>query len=211
MEQLQSMLRQYNLNHIDDLNIAPWTKEYTKDLFPKHWTLVYNIMDHIPRNKHVIEIGCGTADIVAILCYLGFKNIKAYEQNLTIANLANKKIKELFHRSNIITNSFYPDGNQGKPDILIMVNCAYPYKTSNKAEYMELIMKYYKEAYCPYLFLLEVIDDSYTLEDSEFPYHIRLNKNDITSMFPKSNITSYKTYTYPKNKRSKTLYKIENI
>ena len=59
------------------------------------------------------------------------------------------------------------------------------------------------------LVILEVIDASYTCEDLDFPVCIRLNPQDVESMFPMSKISSYLTYKYPKNKRTKRLYVIE--
>ena len=57
--------------------------------------------------------------------------------------------------------------------------------------------------------VLQVIDASYTCEDLDFPVCIRLNPQDVESMFPMSKISSYLTYKYPKNKRTKRLYVIE--
>ena len=50
----------------------------------------------------------------------------------------------------------------------------------------------------PKLVILEVIDASYTCEDLDFPVCIRLNPQDVESMFPMSKISSYLTYKYPK-------------
>ena len=46
-------------------------------------------------------------------------------------------------------------------------------------------------------------------DNAQFPKHIRLSKEDVESMFPGYKISSWETYKYPINKKSKTLYLIE--
>lgn len=94
-------------------------------------------------------------------------------------------------------------------DILIMVNCAYADGCTTKEEYLSRLVSFYNKAGKPKLVILEVIDASYTCEDLDFPVCIRLNPQDVESMFPMSKISSYLTYKYPKNKRTKRLYVIE--
>lgn len=94
-------------------------------------------------------------------------------------------------------------------DILILVNCAYAYHTNDKSEYLDSLRSFYKSAGNPQYFILEVIDDSYTIDDDEFPLHIRLNSDDIRNSYPECSIKSWITYKYPENKKSKTLYLIE--
>lgn len=56
---------------------------------------------------------------------------------------------------------------------------------------------------------MEVIDNSYTIEDEVFPKNLRLSHMDVEEMFPNCQIQSWQTYKYPQNKKSKTLYLIE--
>lgn len=68
---------------------------------------------------------------------------------------------------------------------------------------------YYKHAGNPQYFIMEVIDNSYTIEDEVFPKYLRLSHIDVEEMFPNCQIQSWQTYKYPQNKKSKTLYLIE--
>ena len=75
---------------------------------------------------------------------------------------------------------------------------------------MRRLSAYYTLASEPEYYILEVIDSEYTQPNECFPEQIRLSENDIRTMFPNKNIKSWKTYEYPKNKKSKTLYLIQN-
>jgi protein-L-isoaspartate(D-aspartate) O-methyltransferase len=61
----------------------------------------------------------------------------------------------------------------------------------------------------PKYYLLEVIDDSYKNEDPTFPFAIRVNRKDIEKIFPLSKISSWETYKFPVNEKTKKLYLIE--
>ena len=223
MERLQSLLKTYNQSHSEDNLLAPWNQQYCQDVFPKYWETTYAILQSLNKNSRVIEIGCGLGAITSILCYLGYRNITSFEKvcylgyrNITsfekdslLADKAKQRIKDLFNRDNIIFTSEYPNGNAYSCDILILVNCAYAYQTNNKSEYLDSLRSFYESAGNPQYFILEVIDDSYTIDDDEFPLHIRLNSTDIRDSFPKCAIKSWITYKYPENKKSKTLYLIE--
>lgn len=208
MEQLQSLLRTYNLSHKEELIFAPWSKQYCENTFPKYWKIVYSLLKGLNRNSHIIEIGCGLGDVTAILCYLKFVHIKSFEKDDSICSLAQKRMYEMFRRENIIRNEEFPNGRQYSADVLILVNCAYGNLARNKQEYLELMRKYYVSAGCPKYYLMEVIDASYTKKDDKFPQYIRLSSDDIVKLFPDSDIISWETYKYPVNKKSKTLYLI---
>ena len=60
----------YNLQHIDDLIVSPWSKQYCRTPFPLYWKKVYDIMEKIDRKLKVFEIGCGQGDVTTIFCYL---------------------------------------------------------------------------------------------------------------------------------------------
>jgi len=209
MERLQSLLRQYNLSHREDLSIAPWSKQYCEDTFPKYWEIVFSILQPMDRNCRVLEIGCGLGDITAILCYLGFKNVVSFEKNEKICKAAQRRMAEMFASKDIIQNDNYPNNKQYRVDILILVNCAYANLAETKQEFEDLMQEYYVCAGNPQYFLMEVIDSSYVVEDLEFPRHIRLGYEDVKKLFPAHKITSWVTYKYPINRKSKTLYLIE--
>lgn len=210
MEQLQSLLKQYNLLHKEYLETAPWSKQYSEDeSFPKYWGRVYSILQPLDKNYNVLEIGCGFGDVTAILCYLGFKRIVAFEQDKNICLAAHKKIAKLFGRQDVVKNEKYPNGKQYVADVLILVNCSYAEKTKTKQEYLDLMKQYYVCAGKPKVFLMEVIDAAYTQDDNEFPKHIRLSSDDVKELFYGCKISSWDTYKYPVNRKSKTLYLIE--
>lgn len=209
MERLQSLLRQYNLLHKEDFAIAPWSKQYREETFPKYWEIVYSILQLLDKNSKVLEIGCGLGDITAILCYLGFKHVVSFEKDKHICSAAQKRISEMFDRNDVIQNENYSNNKQYTVDILILVNCAYADMAKTKQEYLDLMQEYYVRAGIPRYFLMEVIDSSYTQEDDEFPEYIRLSCNDVKKLFLDCKISYWETYKYPTNRKSKTLYLIE--
>lgn len=120
-----------------------------------------------------------------------------------------RRLDDLFNRGNIVNNQDYPGAVFYDSDLLLMVNCAYADLADSKDEYMALLLDYYNQAGKPQYFIMEVIDSSYTRDNAQFPKHIRLSKEDVESMFPEYKILSWETYKYPINKKSKTLYLIE--
>lgn len=210
MEKLQSLLIKYNQSHNNDFEVAPWSHQYSELPFPKYWEIVYNIIQPKGKEKSIIEIGCGLGDVTAIFCYLGFKKILSFEKNEEIAKKAKRRMREMFNRDEIIQNSEFPKGGTYSSDILVLVNCAYADLADSKKAYLELMMKYYLAAGKPQYFIMEVIDASYTEENTEFPKYIRMSYEDVVSLFPDSEITSWETYKYPINKKSKTLYLIKS-
>lgn len=209
MEQLQSLLRQYNLSHKEDFVLAPWSKQYVEETFPKYWEILYSILQPFDKSCKILEIGCGLGDITAILCYLGFKHIVSFEKDERISRAAQRRIAEMFNRNDVVLNENYPNNKQYAADILILVNCAYADMANTKQEYFDLMRKYYACAGSPKYFIMEVIDSSYTQKDDEFPEYIRMNSNDVKGLFDSCKIRSWQTYKYPANRKSKTLYLIE--
>lgn len=208
MERLHDMLVNYNSTSIPICSRNKWSKQFLEPVFPKYWEAVYEILKMQNRNKRIIEIGCGQGDITSIACYLDFKHVIAYERDYLMGSVAQKKILSLFGKTNIIRHEQFPQCKE-HADILILVNCVYPDEATTKDEYQDKIMFFYNYAGRPSLFILEVIDSSYTNEDNDFPAFIRLNTDDIIAMFPNAIISSCETYSYPQNKKSKRLYIIE--
>ena len=85
-------------------------------------------------------------------------------------------------------------------------NSYFAYYDLGKEEYLRKLQGFYDIAGTPALFILEVIDSSYTIEDENFPCQIRLDSKDIERLFPNADIGSWETYRYPQNKRTKRLY-----
>lgn len=102
MEELQSLLRYYNLNHLDDMEVAPWSKQYCEDEFPRYWQAVYSILEKLDRKLRIIEIGCGLGDVTTIPCYLGFDKVISFEKNPEICERTVRRLDDLFNRGNIV-------------------------------------------------------------------------------------------------------------
>lgn len=102
MEKLEKLLMDYNLQHIDDLIVSPWSKQYCRTPFPLYWQKVYDIMEKIDRKLKVFEIGCGQGDVTTIFCYLGFHSVCSFEKVPQLAENAKRRIENLFDRKDII-------------------------------------------------------------------------------------------------------------
>lgn len=211
MEELQSLLRNYNLNHLDDMEVAPWSMQYCEVEFPRYWQVVYSILEKLDRKLRIIEIGCGLGDVTTIPCYLGFNKVISFEKNPEIYKRTVRRLDDLFNRGDVVYNQDYPGAAFYESDLLLMVNCAYANLADSKDEYLALMLDYYNHAGKPRYFIMEVIDSSYTQDNAQFPRHIRLSKEDVESMFPGYKISAWETYKYPINKKSKTLYWIEKV
>jgi len=209
MERLQSLLRSYNLSHAAMLQSYPWTRQFCGTPFPEYWRQVFSIAANLPRKISVIEIGSGFGYVTSIFAYLGFDRIIGFEQQPEVAAAANQMLNDLFGKGDVVKPQKY-ENRQMNADVMVLVNCAYADNCTTKEEYMQHLLDFYKQAGCPHSAILEVIDSEYTLPDIDFPEYIRLSEEDICSMFPAARIQSWKTYRFPENKKSKTLYWIEN-
>lgn len=211
MDELEALLRCYNLVHFEDLKISPWSKQYCRSPFPRYWYILYQIMSEFDTEKKIIEIGCGQGDVTTIFCHLGFKNVVSFERVPELATSAKRRIRDLFNRSDVVLQEEFPTKELIDCDVLILVNCVYKDLAKSKVGYKQLIKNYYKAAGNPRYFIMEVVDTSYTMYDEEFPEYIRLSKEEVKDMFPGFHIQSWATYTYPQNSKSKTLYLLEKI
>lgn len=208
MEELEELFKQYNIAHLADIELAPWSEQYCETPFPKYWQITYQIMSNISPNKRVIEIGCGQGDVTTIFCHLGFTKVTSYEKDPLLVINAKRRLKDLFGREDVISQGEYPVRCHTECDVLVLVNCVYDELVNTKVGYKNLLKDYYKHAGCPQYFIIEVIDSSYIIEDKVFPEHLRLSRKDVVEMFPNCLIQSWQTYIYPQNKKSKTLYLI---
>jgi hypothetical protein len=207
MEQFYKLLREYNKNfakpHFD---LPEWFFQYTESNPPLYWKTIYQVLNDKNKNYSVVEIGAGFGDITALLNFMGYKNIVSYERDSRLCNNIKDKIISLFGYRPKVINAAYPEKLNYTPDILLQVNCIYIDGIKNKEEFVKQIRTCYETNGVPKLYILEVIDDSYKADNDIFPKYIRLNRLDIRQLFPMCEITEYKTYIYPKNKVSKTLY-----
>lgn len=209
MDKLQELLTDYNRKLIKEESRNSWSNQYCESSFPKYWYEVFKASESLDKNLRVLEVGTGQGDITSIFCYLGFKDIISFERDEETANIADVKLKHLFSVDSIVRHESFPSSGQFNSDILVLVNCVYADKIHSKEEYKEQIMKIYSSAGYPGIFLFEVIDSEYVIPDEIFPYYVRLSKDDILEMFPSSDISGIRTYQYPENKKTKTLYVIK--
>ena len=96
MEELQSLLRNYNLSHLDDMEVAPWSKQYCANEFPRYWQVVYSILEKLDRKLRIIEIGCGLGDVTTIPCYLASTKSYRLRRILKIYKRAVRRLDDLF-------------------------------------------------------------------------------------------------------------------
>ncbi len=186
-----------------------WAIPFAKMPFPRYWRVVYSIATKLPRFTRVVEIGAGFGFITSIFKHLGY-SVVGYERNKRICAIANRMLDYLFPGGScIIPATFH--SQLVNSEVLVLVNCVYWDKCCNKAEYMKTLEGYYVNTGFPKYYLLEVIDATYQCHDDVFPNFVRLSREDIVDMFPHTQISSWETYRYPNNAKSKTLYLIERL
>lgn len=208
MERLQTLLKDYIKNNNTDFNKHEWTKSFEIKPYPVYWQSVYAIAKSLPKSLSVLEIGAGFGFVTSIFKYLEFENIESFEQDAYLCNVGNKMLSQLFQCDDCIKPLKF-NLQEVPADILVLVNCSYADGCENKEEYKCRLLSYYNKANKPNYYILEVIDSSYQEYDENFPCHVRLSSEDIIQMFPDFKISSWPTYIYPQNKKSKTLYLIE--
>lgn len=209
MERFYQLLKQYNIKFSDGrFDLPEWFFQYTDNSPPIYWSMVYQNLKNVDRNKTIVEIGAGYGDVTALLYFMGFRKIICFEVNSSIIEYVKYKIKTLFNSEVNIRNERYPVKLEFTPDILIQVNCVYSDLIRRKVDYLKQIRINYVINGLPEMFIFECIDDSYDQENDVFPQFIRLSKDEVSNLFPQCSIESFSTYKYPINKVSKTLYRI---
>lgn len=209
MEQFYRLLKEYNIGlKKSESDLPEWFFQYTEDVPPLYWETVYKILKDEDRNLTIAEIGAGYGDITALMYFMGFRKIVSFESENHLCKLIDDKIWDLFSLIANTINKTYPYKLDYQPDILIQVNCVYSDNVTKKVDYLNQIRMNYQINGFPKIFIYEAIDESYQEENEIFPDFLRLNKDDVKQLFPKYQIQSFTTYQFPKNKVSKTLYKI---
>lgn len=209
MEHFYQLLKEYNIGlKKRESDLPEWFFQYTEDVPPLYWKAVYEILKDEDKNFSIAEIGAGYGDITALLYFMGFRKIVSFESKNHLCKRIDDKIFELFRLKANTINKTYPYKLDYQPDILIQVNCVYSENVKNKEDYLKQIRMNYQINGIPKIFIYEAIDDSYQEENEIFPKFLRLNKADLKQLFPRCQIQSFATYRFPKNKVSKTLYKL---
>jgi protein-L-isoaspartate(D-aspartate) O-methyltransferase len=209
MENFYQLLKEYNIRFANDhSDISKWFYQYTEDTPPLYWRTVYDILHNQNTDFSITEIGAGYGDVTALLYYMGYRNIISFEMDKICCKYLKEKVWYLFGIEPKIINAQYPQKTEITPDILIQVNCVYAENLKSRQEYISQIKNFYETNGAPKMYLIEVIDGEYKEVNEIYPDYIRLNKSDVTFIFPYCKIQSYKTYQFPQNKTSKTLYSI---
>lgn len=209
MEELLSLLRTYYNDNPDELILSPWSFGYSNGDIPPHWKITYDLLSEFSRDSRIIEVGCGVGDITVIPCSLGFSSIVSYERSTELANAATRKINILFNRTDVVKKSSFPEGNVCQCDVLLVVNCVYTDNVKSHMDYLNNLRLLYTSAGSPTKYILEVIDSSYSVPDPEFPEYIRVSEAEVRNLFPSCKISSFVSYQYPTNRRTKKIYLIE--
>lgn len=207
MEEFYSLLREYN-RKLDQSGLPAWTKIYTEEHPPIYWSELSKILQELPRENSILEIGSGMGDVLALVKHLGFRSVKGIEKDEKLARIANAKYLHFFEENEIIENDVYPNYSIDS-DILIMVNCVYADGIKNKSEYLSHIKNYFDISFARY-FILEVIDSSFKGNSEVFPEFVRIDRQDLEDTFGNNIILSRTTYEYPRNTSTKRIYLIKN-
>lgn len=209
MEELLSLLRTYYNDNPDELILSPWSLGYSNGDIPPHWRITYELLSKFSRDSRIIEVGCGVGDITVIPCSLEFSSIVSYERSTELADAATHKISILFNRTDVVKKGSFPEGNVCLCDVLLVVNCVYTDNVKSHQDYLNNLRLLYTSAGSPTNYILEVIDSSYSVPDPEFPEYIRVSEAEIRNLFPYCKISSFVSYQYPTNRRTKKIYLIE--
>ncbi|MFA5143681.1 MAG: class I SAM-dependent methyltransferase [Candidatus Omnitrophota bacterium] len=78
--------------------------EETGNLAATYIGILRPILDKLPKDAKVLEIGCGNGFVLAALCAMGFNDVSGIEPSVDAAAKADEKI-----RKNILTDILKPD------------------------------------------------------------------------------------------------------
>jgi hypothetical protein len=210
MEEFYNLLVKYNLSLHSQIAMPKWHQIFTKSKMPVYMEVLLQNIRLFDRKLSIIEVGSGYGDIVAILLFLGFKNVIGIERDEEACNIANKKIKDLLDKDKkYIICEDYPISLEYSPDVYIQVNNVYTDDVSDKSKYLERSKNWVMHNGKPKSAFVEFIDSDFTIASDHFPSYVRLTKEEVQGLFTKSAVSDFKTYEYPRNSSSKTLYRID--
>ncbi len=210
MEQFYKLLKEYNNSTWDVENRAKWHEMYCADSMPTYLDILLQRLSKLDRNLSIIEVGSGYGDVVAMLIYLGFKNIIGIERDKTACAIANKKLQSLFNtKKAYIKCEEYPVKLNAIPDIYIQINNVYVDAISSKKEYLERNKEWVHYNGIPKYVYVEFIDESFKQYSKHYPAFIRLSSEEVEQLFYGNEVNSFKTYEFPVNTSSKCLYEVK--
>jgi hypothetical protein len=203
MDKFYSLLVKYNQAELGH-DCKDWRSIFTESDPPSYWKELSCILAKFERDVSIYEIGVGAGDIQVLIRNMGFTNVSGIECDSGLVQKANNKIYHFFGQNNTVSFGNYPI-KIDRPIILIQVNCVYFDGCLSKEDYLGRIFEFYNNAN-PKVYLLEVIDASFTEKSNTFPDFVRVSEQDIKMTFPNLKIESILTYEYPKNTSTKRLY-----
>lgn len=210
MEQFYKLLKEYNNSTWDVENRVKWHEMYCADSMPTYLDILLQRLSKLDRNLSIIEVGSGYGDVVAMLIYLGFKNIIGIERDKTACAIANKKLQSLFNTNKAyIKCEEYPVKLNANPDIYIQINNVYVDAISSKKEYLERNKEWVHYNGTPKYVYIEFIDESFKQYSKHYPAFIRLSSEEVEQLFYGNEVNSFKTYEFPVNTSSKCLYEVK--
>jgi SAM-dependent methyltransferase len=210
MGEFYELLKEYNNRTRDVENRANWHEIYCNSPIPIYLNILLQRLSKLDKNLSIIEVGSGYGDVVAMLLYMGFKNIIGIDRDKTACALANKKLQSLFKtKKEYIMCDEYPVKLDAAPDIYIQINNVYVDSLSTKEEYLKRNKEWIQYNGIPRYSYIEFIDESFKQYSKHFPSFIRLSKKDIEQLFHDNEVNSFKTYEFPVNTSSKCLYEVK--
>lgn len=210
MEEFYKLLKEYNKYTWVMENRAKWHEMYCTGPMPIYLDILLQRLTKLDKNLSIIEVGSGYGDVVAMLIYLGFKNIVGIERDKTACAIANKKLQSLFNTNKAyIKCEDYPVKLNIKPDIYIQINNVYVDAISSKKEYLERNKEWVHYNGVPKFAFIEFIDASYTKKSNHYPEFIRLSNEEVEQLFCGNEVNSFRTYEFPVNTSSKCLYEVK--
>ena len=210
MEEFYELLKEYNKRTLNLENRVKWHEIYCVSPMPIYLNILLQRLSKLDKNMSIIEVGSGYGDVVAMLIYLGFKNIIGIERDKTVCSLANKKLQSLFStKKTYIKCEEYPVKLNTNPDIYIQINNVYADSISSQEEYLKRNKEWIHYNGTPKYAYIEFIDESFKQYSKHYPSFIRLSKKDVEQLFQGNEINSFKTYEFPVNTSSKCLYEIK--
>lgn len=199
------VLKQYN--SATSVELPSWTNIYYEHQPPSYWKILGELLIKELKDCTIFEIGSGNGDILYLLWKLGFKRILGVERDEQLWLSAKKKLSYLCpHNTPQIIFGSWPNIEQQDIDILVRVNCVYPFQENeNKHNYMENMSRYHSTK----TMYLEFVDASFEQPHSAYPEAVRVSKVDVQQAFLEFEIKRFQTYCYPKNSSTKYIYQLK--
>lgn len=207
--ELYRRLRDYNESLLERQPSLPsWLHIFAAQEPPAYWQVLADLLGSMePSPRHCVEIGAGAGDVAVLLAQHALASVVAVERDPQLARVCAAKLAAFGCRQARVVQGSYPLQLPDPPDLLVMVNCAFPEGARSPQAYLKRLRRWLAWNGVPQRFLLEVLDPGEA--PPEFSRHVQVSESQMRSAFPRSRILGYPTYRLPRNRCSKTLYLIE--